>query len=1717
MKRPSPLYSLFALVVISTLLLGAAVPGPVAAGPSAQTEGVRYGYSDATRALTFVGADPGQPIAVAGVSGVSAMAAEDQALGIIDQYAGALGLSDPSEELRLEKVESFDNRSMMRYQQVYQGIPVMGGDLILNTQGEGYLLSLSGEVSPGLSLDTGVQVGAEGASAIALQAMGKWYPEQGAAFKTSEPELWIYDPRLLENRAGPIVLGWRMDVTSDGIDLPIRELVLVDAKTGNVPLHFNQVDTGWKVRMQDPPPTDTPTETPIPTETRVPSETPAPTEVPTLEPTATKAPTQIPTEPPAEPEDVGALAATPRYVSTTGSDTGACTNSVAPCLTINYAIGQAVAGDAIYVASGTYTGTGAQVVDIHKSTTLTGGWDSAFSAQSGYSTLDGQNARRGVWIFGDSLTVHISHFAIQHGYASGGGGILLTGGVDTSLTVADSSIHNNTSGVSGGGIYNVGYYTSVALVNSTVSDNVAVGFGGGIANIGSLSLTNTTVSVNTVLDSGGDSNGGGIYSDPGASVSLQNSIIAGNQGQSFGLDCYGPLTSLGHNIMGSTDGCAIFAVTGDKFNIDPGLGTFLPVQGYHPLLLTSPGVNAADPLSCPVNDQRGVARTGTCDIGAYEYTPPSAATSLFALSGDGQRAAPNTAFSNPFKVAVLDSRGNPVPNISVSFTLPENGASAVFSTTGTNTSFSNTDGGGVAASSIMTANGELGSFPVVAFSSGLPSATISLTNAAWYVSPLGSDGNSCSAPVSSCATIDAALNKPGFVSKDTVFVMEGTYTRPSSPVVTISRSAKIRGGWDSAFSAQTGFSTIDGQNTRQGIIVNSDVIASLSRFIVVNGTASSGGGIYNYGSLTIDASSIHDNRASYGGGILNTYGSPELRLYNTTVSNNSASVQGGGVFSGGRSDLKNTTISSNSAPSGGGLYLGNVATLGNSILADNSATSGADCQGGIITSNGHNILGNSPGCAVSASAGDQFGVDPLLGSFVAAQGYHPLQLGSPAIDAGDPNTCLPTDQLGITRPRGQACDIGAIEYPFRSSTGLLLTTYDAQNSTHLPGAKVCDETDLACAGGDTQERSAHRFAAGSYQLFVDKHGRNSIDGHGIELNSTVHYGNKYDNAYWNGYMLIFGDGHGFANADDVVAHELTHGVTDYESGLFYFYQSGAINESLSDLWGEYYDQTNGQGNDTSAVKWLIGEDVTGLGAFRSMSNPPAYGDPDKMTSSLYNKKPYSDTNWDNGGVHSNSGVNNKAAFLMVQGGTFNNKTVSALGWDKTAAIYYEVNTHLLASGADYSDLYQALYQACLNLADAGVNGITTLNCQEVRDATDAVQMNSQPASGYNPDATLCPSGASTTASLTLFQDAFENGTASWSASGGGQWYLGDFYASSPTHMMWGDDAHGSSDSRLNKTTGVTLPAGSAYYLYFKHAYAFEYYGSSYYDGGVLEYSTNGGSTWLDAKPLYSAGANYKAAISSYTGTTNKLKGRQGFVGDSHGYVSSRYALQSLAGKTVKFRWRFATDQGYYYWGWFVDDVKIYRCVGTPSVPTLGSPANGALITDYTPLLNWSDSTPDLDHYQLQVATNSTFTALVYNQTSLTASQFTIPTDLAAARTYYWRVRAYNALGKSKGWSSTFSFRTALPSPALLTPADGASLVTPKPAFDWADVAGATGYTIQISSNNTFTSLVVTGNPSSSTFKPGSNLPAAKTLYWRVRSTGTYGPSAWSAVRSIHTP
>jgi Zn-dependent metalloprotease len=501
-------------------------------------------------------------------------------------------------------------------------------------------------------------------------------------------------------------------------------------------------------------------------------------------------------------------------------------------------------------------------------------------------------------------------------------------------------------------------------------------------------------------------------------------------------------------------------------------------------------------------------------------------------------------------------------------------------------------------------------------------------------------------------------------------------------------------------------------------------------------------------------------------------------------------------------------------------------------------------------------------------------------------------------------------------------------------------THTANNGTTLPGTLVCNESNPTCSGGDSDAVGAHRYAGETYDFYSANHNRDSLNNAGMTLISTVHYSSNFQNAFWNGQQMVYGDG--FA-VDDVVGHELTHGVTDFESSLFYYYQSGAINESFSDLWGEFIDLSNTTGPDTAATKWRIGEDLPGFvgTGFRDMENPSTFGDPDRMLSPNYfagaNDEDANGGDADNGGVHINSGVNNKAGYLLTDGGTFNGKTVTALGITKVAKIYYEAQANLLTSASDYQDLHANLQQACTNLT--GTSGITAANCAEVKDAVDATEMHLIPTAAPNPEAPVCPTGQTAT---NLFFDNLENtASGNWTTSGTGWYYPQNThpygpgfdmtYATSGTTNFFGDNQGATSDHAIAKTTGVTPPAGKTTYLRFNHAHGFEDNDlGTYYDGGVLEYSTNNGSTWNDAGSLITNNG-YGGTIAS--GTGNPLGGRQGFVGESNGYISSRVNLSSLAGQSLRFRFRIGEDGSVFDEGWFVDDVRVYTCASSGSDTT----------------------------------------------------------------------------------------------------------------------------------------------------------------------------------------
>ncbi|MCE5208520.1 MAG: Ig-like domain-containing protein [Chloroflexi bacterium] len=193
----------------------------------------------------------------------------------------------------------------------------------------------------------------------------------------------------------------------------------------------------------------------------------------------------------------------------------------------------------------------------------------------------------------------------------------------------------------------------------------------------------------------------------------------------------------------------------------------------------------------------------------------------------------------------------------------------------------------------------------------------------------------------------------------------------------------------------------------------------------------------------------------------------------------------------------------------------------------------------------------------------------------------------------------------------------------------------------------------------------------------------------------------------------------------------------------------------------------------------------------------------------------------------------------------------------------------------------------------------------------------------------------------------------------------------------------------------------------------------------------------------------------------------------------------------------------------------FKTGNPPSVPTLVKPANAVFTTNYKPLLDWNNSTLAsgviFDYYQLQVATDKSFTTLVIEETisGITNSRFKPVDDLAANTKYFWRVRSFSKAGHFSAWSNGWSFKTAPLPPVLTHPKEGGSAASLKPVFEWLDVPGALSYTIQVSTSSTFSSILFTKTLTANEFTSQVTLPAKRTIYWRVRTNGTYGSSLWS--------
>ncbi len=320
---------------------------------------------------------------------------------------------------------------------------------------------------------------------------------------------------------------------------------------------------------------------------------------------------------------------------------------------------------------------------------------------------------------------------------------------------------------------------------------------------------------------------------------------------------------------------------------------------------------------------------------------------------------------------------------------------------------------------------------------------------------------------------------------------------------------------------------------------------------------------------------------------------------------------------------------------------------------------------------------------------------PLLAYEITAYGYITY------IDAQNGHILLQYDNLKTERSRETYTAGDSSSLP-----GTLLltekTTCTISNSTQTGGGKT-SEADDACR--------VHTFARDIYDYFWTVHGRDSYDGHSASLISTVNYASSIcPNAGWTGKQMFYCAG--FTLSEDAAAHELTHAVADASVGLINLNQPGALSESYADFFAAMVDRSD----------WLIGEDLPnlgGCGAIRSLADPPACGSPDHMQNILNPQMTpcKGTTDAANGCIHFNSGIPNKAAWLLASGGLFHGVGVRGIGRLKVEHIYY-LTLMRLTPGAQFADAARETQRACIDLI--GQFGINRADCTQVENAFRAV-------------------------------------------------------------------------------------------------------------------------------------------------------------------------------------------------------------------------------------------------------------------------------------------------------------------------------------------------------------------------------------------------------------
>jgi Zn-dependent metalloprotease len=521
---------------------------------------------------------------------------------------------------------------------------------------------------------------------------------------------------------------------------------------------------------------------------------------------------------------------------------------------------------------------------------------------------------------------------------------------------------------------------------------------------------------------------------------------------------------------------------------------------------------------------------------------------------------------------------------------------------------------------------------------------------------------------------------------------------------------------------------------------------------------------------------------------------------------------------------------------------------------------------------------------------------------------------------------------------------------------------------------VWEEGDAFPGSLDIWQQNEVMASGHTYNFFNNAFGYASFDGADAQMITinNLNVSGFCPNARWTGSQAQYCSG---TATDDIIGHEWGHAYTQYTSSLIYAWQSGAINESYSDIWGETIDLLNNyedEGEDislrtgcNSSIRWRQGEDATGFGgAIRDMWDPTCDGDPGKVTDGQY----WCSTG-DNGGVHINSGIPNHAYALLVDGGTYNGQTISGIGFTKAAHIFWRAQSVYLSATSDFTTLADALEASCTDLFGINLEGLSTSetpagasgevlsshDLTQVTNAILAVELRVNPDScGFTTLLTSSNDLCEASTSNPLFYEDWESGIGDWTVEQvptnpdtwtSRNWEINNSLPNRTGNAMFAvDPINGDCGSDLENgiirldSPEINIPniTTGDFELSFNHYVTTE----TGWDGGNLKYKLPGTRWFIIPASSFTTNPYNSSLQTTDDGNDNPLAGQDAFTGSDGGsnngsWGQSTINLSSLGimpDSTIQLRWELGTDgcNGTNV-GWFVDEIIIYNCSAALSV------------------------------------------------------------------------------------------------------------------------------------------------------------------------------------------